>query len=210
MTTIEEICQKYIELLKEKFVETPIDWSPLEYLGNPSLEYTIEDGKTEIIISKKSFLKKTPKLRVFVIPIKANTAEECLDVIEKIKTKFEVELYAVIVFVGHKAGDGVVTFVENFNHPSASLFLVEPETNLLKNDYKSITKNYLQWINPKSTTITTKDRLQKLGQQEGKRRILTVERVRETYNYTHGQALDFLHSCKFLKRDGLTENYIFK
>ncbi len=210
MSNVEQFAQNYLQLLKQRFSQAPIDWSPVEYLGDPSLEYTIVDGRTEITISKKSFLKKTPKLRVFVIPISANTAEECLGVIDNIKPKFEVELYSVIIFVCHKAGDGVVTFVETFNHPSASLFLVEPETSLLKKDYKSITKNYLQWIDPKSTPITTKERLQKLGQQEGKRRILTVERVRETYNYTHGQALDFLHSCKFLKRDGLTENYIFK
>lgn len=210
MSSIEELSQKYLGLLKEKFAKTPMDWSPVEYLGSPYLEYLIEDGMTEITISKKNFLKKTPKLRVFVIPIKANTAEECLSIIESIKQKFEVELYSVIVFIGNKVGDGVITFVETFNHPSASLFLVEPGQRSVKKDYKSITKNYLQWIDTNSVCISTKERLQGLAQQEGKKRILTVERVREIYNYTHGQALDFLHSCKFLKRDGLTENYIFK
>ncbi len=210
MPTVEELAQGYVSLLKQRFTKTPIDWSPAEYLGIPDIEYKSEDGRTEITMFKKSFLKKLPKLRVFVIPIKVNTSEKCLNVIEKIKPKFEIELYSVIVFIGHKTGDGVATFVETFNHPSASLFLVEPETGLLKKDYKSITKNYLQWVDPKTTQIQTKERLLQLAQQVGNKTILTIEKVREHYNYTHGQALDFLHSCKFLKRDGLTENYILK
>ncbi len=210
MTNVEELSQKYIELLMVRFSKTPIDWSPLEYLSNATPEYKREDGRTEITIFKKTFLKKQPKVRVFVIPIKANTPEECAEVVEKVKSKFEVELYSIIIFVGHQSSKGVITFVETFNHPSASLFLIEPETSLVKKDYKSITKNYLEWVDTKSGPVATKDRLLNLTKKNGNKNILTVEKVRETYNYTHGQALDFLHSCRFLKRDGLTENYIFK
>src|SRR3989338_4854089 len=136
----DQLAHKYLDVLKQRFARTPIDWSPVEYLGkSPDLEYRVEDGRAEITVIKKALLKKTPKLRVFVIPIKANTAEECLEVIEKIKPKFEVELYSVIVFVAGKSEEGVVTFVETFNHPSASLFLVEPDTATVKNNYKSIT-----------------------------------------------------------------------
>lgn len=207
---LSEIAEKYVNLLKQRLKGAPIDWSPVEYLGSPVFEYKTENEHIEITAFKKFFLKRAAKLRVFVIPLKVNSPEECLEIVEKVKPKFEVELYSIIVFVGHKSSDGVVNFVETFNHPSASLFLVEPETGLMKKDYKSITKNYLQWIDPKAAPMPTKERLLKLAQQNGKKTILTVEKVREYYNYTHGQALDFLHSCKFLKRDGLTENYIFK
>ena len=210
MADLDALAAKYVEFLKGRYGQTPVDWTPVEWINKPVPEYRTENGQTEILLSSKPLFKKTPKLRVLVIPLKATGIEDCMALIEKLKPSLNLEVYTVIVFVGDQVPKHVVTFVEGYNNDSSSLFLVEPETGTVKFDYKSVTKNYLKWLDMKKEPIPTKERLGPLAQDVGSKKTIKVMRVREEYSFTHGQALDFLHTCKFMKRDGLTDSYNFK
>ena len=208
---IDALASGYVEFLKGRFSKTIVDWTPVAWINKPAAEYMKHGWGDEILISSnKALLKNAPKLRFMVVPLKTASIQDCMNIIEKIKPILNLEVYTVIVFVGHQTPKTVVDFVEGYNNDSSSLFLAEPGTGEIKFDYKSITKNYFRWLDFKKEPISTKERLMQLSEKSGGKNILSVIKVREEYNFTHGQALDFLHSCKFLKRDGLTENYIFR
>ncbi len=204
------LASKYVEFLRGRFSKTPTDWTPIGVINKPSVEYKTVDEWTEILFSVKSLFKKIPKLRFLIIPLKATSIAASLEIIEKLKPSLNLDVYTVIIFINHESPKQIVDFVVGYNNDSSSLFLVEPETGVVKFDYKSITKNYLKGLNMKAEPIPTKERLTQLAEKSGNKTIISVMRVREEYSFTHGQALDFLHACKFLKRDGLTNNYIFK
>ncbi len=201
---LEGLTKKYIEFLKDRFNKIMLDWTPTKIINKPQANLTIGDSGLDMLISSKSLFSSKPMFRLLVIPNKFKTAEEWEKEMGELKKKFDV--YTVIVLVGHDTTESVVNYVIKFNNDMASMFLVELETGLFKTDSKAITRSYVRWFDPKSQPVSTKSRLLQLSQ--GGR--LHVDRVREEYNFTYGQALDFLHSCKFLKRDGLTENYNFR
>lgn len=207
---MDSLAAKYVEFLKGRFSKTTVDWTPVGWINKPVAEYVTQDKKTEILVSSKSLFKKALKLRLLIMPLETASIAGCMDIIEKIKPVLSLDVYTVIVFVGDQIPKQAVDFVEGYNNDSSSLFLVEPETGVIKFDYKSITKNYFKWLDTKKEPISTKGRLMQLAENSGGKNILKVMRVREEYNFTHGQALDFLHNCSFLKRDGLADQYFFK
>ncbi len=210
MADLDALAAKYMEFLKNRYTKTPLDWTPIGVINKPVAEYKTIGEQTGILFSSKSLFKKIPKLRILFIPLKATGIEDCLEAIEKIKPSLNLDVYTVIVFIGHQIPKHVIDFVVGYNNDSSSLFLVEPESGLIKFDYKSITRNYLKWLDFKAEPVSTKQRLSEISENSDGRRILDVKKVRGEYNFTHGQALDFLHTCKFLKRDGLTDLYIWK
>ena len=210
MADLDALTAKYAELLKNRYSKTPVDWTPVEYIGNSSTEYRTSDLGTEITFFKKSLFKKSPKLRFLLILLKTKEIAGCMQITEKLKPSLNLDVYTVVIFIGDQTPKDVVNFVECFNSNEASAFLIEPETEIVKSDYKSITRNYLKWLDFKKEPIPTKDRLSQISEKSGEKNILDVKKVREEYNFTHGQALDFLHTCKFLKRKGLTDIFVWK
>src|SRR3989338_8960008 len=118
--------EKYIEAIRSRFLQTPIDWNPQIYINNSITEFFPQDG-LEILISEKSLFKKKGLLRVIIKEVKVEKIEDCVPIIESLKSKFDI--YTIVVFVSKPSKD-LLRFVETYNHDKNSLILVDLEGNL--------------------------------------------------------------------------------
>jgi len=193
--------EKYIEAIRSRFLQTPIDWNPQIYINNSLTEFFPQDG-LEILISEKSLFKKKGLLRVIIKEVKVEKIEDCVPIIESLKSKFDI--YTIVVFVSKPSKD-LLRFVETYNHDKNSLILVDLEGNLWY-DTKAATLPYTKWFDLNTQPKSTKDVLKALAKDN---KIKATD-IREHFNFAYLQALTFLDSCKFLKREGYSDVFYLK
>lgn len=201
---IKEATDKYVEFLKERFSQKIIDWTPDVYINNAVAEFTSTDNGAEIIVSEKSTFSKKPLMRIIVLGIDKETLEDCDKVIEDLKPKFDI--YTIVIFVSHESPKEVIKYVETYNHDKNSLLLIEPNTDYLCYDTKAATLPYTKWFDPKSEPKNAREVIEAL-EKDGK---IDATSIREHFNFAYLQALKFLDSCKFLKREGYSDIFYLK
>lgn len=202
------LLENYIGLMRDRLAAWPPDWSPAGYIQNPKAKCSKSATGAEITIYSKRFLSKKDKIKFIIKPVYGRKQEDIDIVLSSIKD--ETHIYHILVLVGSECDATSLEYIDHFNKPNASLFLVEPAKHLIFMDEKPATKLYSTWLNSAKSPERLKSILKDLVKEKvSGRDIITIRSVSEKFGLSEQNTLPFLKSCKFLKHVDETDTFYF-
>ncbi len=205
---ITTLMNNYAEFIKERLSGWPPDWNTEGWIENPKIKFASSRSGAEITICSKRFLSKKGKIKFTIRPVYGRAQQDIDFALSAIKE--EPGIYHILVLVGNECDAKALEYIDSFNKPTASLFLVEPAKRLVYMDEKPVTKLYSAWIDTSKAPQRLKDFLRSLVKEKvSGKDVLTEKPVSEKFGFTEEQTLGFLGSCKFLKHVEGTDTFYF-
>ncbi len=199
---------EYIEFMKRRLSNWAPDWNTQGWIDNAKAQTTGKENGFEMTIFSKKIFSKKEKLKIYVRPVYGKGPEDIDFTLSTIKE--EGSIYHIFVLIGKDCDAKALEFVDTFNRQNASLFLVEPEKQLMFMDEKPLTKLYFPWVDQSKSPKQLKDILRGLVKEKvSGRDVITSKTIAESFGFSEQDAFIFLNSCKFLKHVEETDTFYF-
>jgi hypothetical protein len=209
---IKNLTERYTEFMKERIHKFGVpNWVPYEFIKKVKFSIKSKEyGKFNIKVYKRGwlfFFKKT-KMQILIRPLIITNVDELLpDITEKIG-----KAYTNIVYVSDTESCAPVKqLFEKANYDTASLFLIDTETNTLYfNRDKPVTEKYSYWFDPKQMPFKFKELLKRSSDIINDRHVVATEKIAKEFGTSEEKALKMLEGCNFLSQIKGTNSFLFK
>ena len=207
---IKNLTLNYMNFIRERFRKFELDWNHGGSIGKTKMKVKRKGYRDfEMIVYRRGFLSKKPKVRVLVRPVSEGMENEVNDVLEDIG---EV-VYIVMVFIGNlgSISQKNVKFVEAFSNSRVSLFMGDMESGKIYfNPKEGVTKNYSSWFDPTKVPMRFWDLLKSVSESVSGRKIVSSERFGEGFGITEEEAGRILGGSELLEEIEGTDTFILR
>jgi len=200
----------YMDFLRDRFDKFAcMDWTPDEFIGKAN--FKIKDkgyGKFRIVVYRRGWIRKKPKIEVLVRPLEENIEEMINEFLER-----DNKLHMILVLTADTPSIDMKTrkFVEKFRDKRISLFLEDLEVNKIYfNPKDKITEKYSYWIDPSKVPMNLKDLLANISESMSGRKIVSGKKFSEEFGLDKGTGMNILIECGFLENVKGTDSFILR
>ncbi|NIO19264.1 MAG: hypothetical protein GTN76_00580 [Candidatus Aenigmarchaeota archaeon] len=210
MDRMKRLTLSYMDFLKDRFDKfSCMDWTPHGFIGKVKFRIKNKNyGKFRIVVYRKGWVRKKPRLELLVRPIEENIEGMINEFLER-----ESKLHMILVLTGDTPSIDIKTkkFVEKFKDKRISLFLEDLEMNKLYfNPEEKMTKSYSSWIDPGKVPMKFKDMLAEIAETMSGRKIVSAKEFSKEFGLEKGIGLKILSDCEFLEKIKGTDSFILK
>ncbi len=207
---IKRLTLSYMDFLRDRFEKFEcMDWTPDGPIEKPVFKVKSKSyGKFRIVVYRKGWVRKEPKLELLVIPNEGNIERLISDFMEA-----ERGIHSIIIFTGDTASIRPETkeFVEKFSDKRVSLFMEDLETNKTYfNPKERMTEKYSSWIDPSKVPMKFRDILAEIAESMSGRKIISAKKFSGEFGVDKKTGMRILGECKFLEGIKGTDSFILK
>ena len=210
MSRMKRLTLSYMDFLRDRFEKfSCMDWTPEGFIDRPV--FKIKDrgyGRFRIVVYRKGWIRKKPKLELLVKPLEGNIEEMMNEFLEG-----EDELYTIMVLTADTPSIDMKTkdFVERFSHKRIFLFLEDLEMNKIYfNPQERATEKYSSWVDPNKIPMKFRDILESIAEAMSGRKIISAKKFSEEFGLDEKTSMRILEECRFLERVEGTDSFILR
>ncbi|NIO23028.1 MAG: hypothetical protein GTN38_03310 [Candidatus Aenigmarchaeota archaeon] len=200
----------YMDFLRDRFEKfESMDWTPEEFIKKPVFQIKNRNyGKFRIVVYRKGWIRKRPKIEFLVRPIEENIEGVINEFLER-----EKKVHIIIVLTGDTPSIDIKTkdFVEKFSDKRISLFLGDVEMNQVYFNLKEkVTEKYSSWVDPSKVPMKFRDMLAEIAESMSGRKIVSAKRFSTEFGLENVTGLKILSECDFLEGISGTDCFILR
>jgi len=200
----------YMDFLRDRFEKFEcMDWTPEGFIAKANFKVKNKDyGKFRIVVYRKGWIRKKPKLELLVRPIEENIEGMINEFLES-----EKRMHMILVLTADTPSIGmkIKNFVEKFSDKRISLFLEDLEINKLYfNPGEKTTEKYSSWVDPSNVPMNFKDLLGSIAESMSGRKIISAKKFSGEFGLGRGTSLKILSDCGFLEMIKGTDSFILR
>ncbi|MEM5871445.1 MAG: hypothetical protein QW051_01085 [Candidatus Aenigmatarchaeota archaeon] len=207
---IKTLTLNYIDILKERLKRQTLDWSPRGFIRNKKVKIFSEVyNDFEAIIYEKGFIKKRPKIKIFVRQVTKEIEKETNSILEKL----DKNVYNIIVFVGNSniIDKNMVDFSQKFSSANSSLFLIDMENKkIYYNQKEKISEKYADWFDPSKTPKNFLEILESISEIVAGKRVIDAKKFAEEMGLKEEESIEMLKKSKLVEEVKGTKSFIIK